>query len=83
MDISSNKQASLTLSLGSAYYFPVIRALSGCVICCWAFLSSNSTRFTVQYGQSQVLSGITRQLPISGDAICYSARGAVSGKVVC
>ena len=26
----------------------------------------------MQYGQSQVLSGITGQLPISGDAICYS-----------
>ena len=44
MNISSNMQASLTLSLGSAYYFPVIRALSGSVVCCWAielFLSSS------------------------------------------
>ena len=46
------------------------RAISGSVIYC-------------AVGQSQVLSGITGQLPISGDAICYSARGAISGKVIC
>ena len=38
---------------------------------------------TVHYGQSLVLSCITRQLPISGDAICYSARRAICGKVIC
>ena len=76
---------SLTLSLGSAYYFPVIRAISGSVICCWAIraasvsyqheLSQEMSSIAVQYGQSQVLSCITGQLPISGDAICYRARG--------
>ena len=54
------------------------------------FLSSISTSFLWKchlllciMGNPQVLSCITGQLPISGDAICYSARGAVSGKVIC
>ena len=50
-------------------------------------LSSKNTSYLwkrhLLCSKSQVLSGITGQLPISSDAICYSARGTISGKVIC
>ena len=66
MDISSNKQASLTLSLGSAYYFPyeLLLAVSFVTGQYELFLSSISMSYvwevssiTVHCGQSQVLLG--------------------------
>ena len=48
MDISSNKQASLMLSVGSAYYYPVIWLLQAASFVAGQyelFLSSNSTSY--------------------------------------